>query len=368
MTTGDVAGTELTGQAQDLWEIIGPALQDSNGQPDLPARTYQALQTWPAQHIPDELWTDILALLPLEDQTRLAHTSHHTEGILERLAPQALDPTAHTTTGFIRTIYTQTELDTRLNENPELAFIPGTGSDLTIGQGRAGLYGGTLAAVTGGHLSALRHAHITTVADGQLSAYGQAAIGALTGGNVFAHNQATITTVTGGVISAYDEATITTVTCGDVDAGDQATITTVTGGEVSVGSEVTIHTVSGGNVTALDQATIEEMTGGIVTAEDEATITTVTGGTVTADGNATITTVSGDAHIVARSNAQVFIEAGADGVHVDAYDAAHITAHSGTITIHSPDVTITSSSDGNASSAMPDAAQTQHRDQETDTR
>ncbi|MFF2549340.1 hypothetical protein ACFVUY_43330, partial [Kitasatospora sp. NPDC058063] len=61
---------------------------------------------------------------------------------------------------------------------------------------------------------------------------------------------------------------------------------------------------------------------------------------------ATITTVGGDAHLVARGNARVIIETRAGGVRLDAYDTADITADNGTITLHSPDVTITSNSDG----------------------
>ncbi|MFF3159698.1 hypothetical protein [Streptomyces sp. NPDC057910] len=282
MTTDDVTGTELTAQAQDVWAIIAPALQDSDGPAGLPARAYQALQTWPDQHVPDELWTDILALLPLEDQTRLAHTSHHVQGILERLAPQALDPAAHNAPGFIRTIYTQTELNTSLSLGRRVAFIPGTGGDLTIGQGWA---------------------HV--------------------------HGPGTLTAVTGGSVTVHGDIHIITVTDGNVRALDQATITTVTGGTARV----------------FDQASMEEVTGGHVTAEGQTTITTVTGGTVTATDNATITAVSGDAHIIARGNAQVTIEASASGVRVDAYDAAHITAHNGNITLHSPDVTVTSNGD-----------------------
>ncbi|MFF3159166.1 F-box protein [Streptomyces sp. NPDC057910] len=318
MTTGDVAGAELNDQAQEVWGIVGHAVQD--GEPGLPARTYQALQTWPDQHVPDELWTEILTFLPLEDQTRLARTSHHTEGILERLAPQALDPTAHTTTGFIRTIYTQTELNTSLSTGKWVEFIPGTDSDLTIGRGLAQVHGpGTLTAVTDeGFVSAHGDIHITTVTDGTVHARSQATITTVTDGNVYAYDQVTITTVAGGTVRAYAQASIEEVT--------------------------------GGNVYALEQAIVTTVTGGNVHADGKATVTTVTGGNVHADDNATVTAVGGDAHIVARGNAQVIIEAGADGVCVDAYDAAHITADSGTVTIHSPDVTITitSSSDGDA--------------------
>ncbi|MFF3159732.1 hypothetical protein [Streptomyces sp. NPDC057910] len=312
MTTENVAGTELNDQAQDIWAIIGNAVQD--GPAGLPARAYQALQTWPAHNLPHDLWQEILALLPLEDQTRLAHVDHGLQDIVQQMAPQALDPTAHTTPDFIRTVYTQTELDTSLNENPELAFIPGTDSDLTIGHGKAEVHGpGTLTAVNDGHVTALDDTHITTV----------------TGGNVHACDQATITTVTDGNVRAWDQASIEEVTGGYVVAREQATITTVTGGTAY----------------AFEQATIEEVTGGTVTAHEQATITTVTGGTVTATGNVTVTATGGDAHIIARVNAHVIIQAGADRVRVDAYDAADITAHSGTITLHSPDVTITSNSD-----------------------
>ncbi|MFF3159170.1 hypothetical protein [Streptomyces sp. NPDC057910] len=329
MTTGDVAGAELNDQAQEVWGIVGHAVQD--GEPGLPARTYQALQTWPDQHVPDELWTEILTFLPLEDQTRLAHVDQHVQEVVGRLAPQALDPAAHTTPGFIRTLYTQTELDHSLIPGQWLDFIPGTGSDLTVGQGLAHVHGpGTLTAVTDeGFVSAHGDIHITTVTDGSVHARDEVTITTVTGGSVHAHGQATITTVTDGTVYALDQATITTVTDGYVTAHDQATISTVTGGYVTASGENTITTVTGGTITAWGQATI----------------TTVTGGTVTVTGNATVTAVSGDARIIARGNAQVVIEAGADEVHVDAHDAAHITAHSGTVTIHSPDVTVTSNGD-----------------------
>ncbi|MFF3160070.1 F-box protein, partial [Streptomyces sp. NPDC057910] len=248
-----------------------PALQDSDGPAGLPARAYQALQTWPAHNLPHDLWQEILGLLPIEDQTRLAHTSHPMREIVEQMAPQALDPTAHTTPDFIRTIYTQTELNTRLRTRywHGVEFIPGTGSDLTIGQGWAHVHSpGTLTAVTGGSVTVHGDIHITTITDGFVRAY--------------------------------------------------------------------------------DQATIEEVTGGNVEAGDQTTITAITGGTIEATDNATITATGGDAHIVARGNAHVIIEASAGGVRVDAYDAAHITADNGTITLHSPDVTVTSNSDGNA--------------------
>ncbi|MFF3159169.1 F-box protein [Streptomyces sp. NPDC057910] len=200
MTTEDVTGAGLNDQAEEVWGIVGHAVQD--GEPGLSARTYRALQRWPDQHVPDELWTEILTFLPLEDQTRLAGTSQHVQEVVGRLAPQALNPSAHTTTpGFIRTLYTQTELNTSLRR--WLVFIPGTGSDLTIGQGRARVHGpGTLTAVTAGIVTA--YGDITTV----------------TGGGVSAHDETTITTVTGGTVHAHDRATITTVTDGDVYADD----------------------------------------------------------------------------------------------------------------------------------------------------
>ncbi|MFF3159622.1 F-box protein [Streptomyces sp. NPDC057910] len=269
MTTGPEDSAGLNDQAQEVWAIVAPALQDGDSEPGLPARAHQALQTWPTHNLPHDLWQEILALLPLEDQTRLAHTSHPIQDILEQLAPQALDPTAHTTPDFIRTIYTQTELDTSLNTWRWVEFIPGTDSDLTIGRGLAHAHGpGTLTAVNAGHVTALDDIHITTIIDGTVRAY--------------------------------------------------------------------------------DRATIEEVTGGTVTARDQTTITAITGGTIEATDNATITATGGDAHIVARGNAHVIIEASAGGVRVDAYDAAHITADNGTITLHSPDVTVTSNSDGNA--------------------
>ncbi|MFF3160071.1 F-box protein [Streptomyces sp. NPDC057910] len=346
MTTENLAGTELTGQAQDMWEIVAPALQDSDSEPDLPARAYQALQTWPAHNLPHDLWQEILALLPLEDQTRLAHTSHPMREIVEQMAPQALDPTAHTTPDFIRTIYTQTELDHSLSPGQGVAFIPGTDSDLTIGHGTAEVHGpGTLTAVDGGNVNALGDIHITTVTDGTVRAWDQASIEEVTGGYVEAGDQTTITTVTDGIAYAFEQATIEEVTGGYVTAHQQATITTVTDGNVTARHEATITTLTGGYVIAREQATITTVTGGYVTADDQATITTVTGGTITAAGNATVTATGGDAHIVARGNAQVIIQAGADRVRVDAYDAADITAHNGTITLHSPDVTVTNNGD-----------------------
>ncbi|MFF3160112.1 F-box protein, partial [Streptomyces sp. NPDC057910] len=231
MTTEDVTGTELTGQAQDMWAIIAPALHNSDGPAGLPARTYQALQTWPAHNLPHDLWQEILALLPLEDQTRLAHTSHHTQEVMRELAPQALDPASHTAQGFIRTIYTQTELDTSLSPGQWVGFIPGTDSGLTIGHGQAHVHGpGTLTAITGGNVAAFGDIHITTVTDGFVRAYDQAAITTVTGGTVRAYDQATTGEVTGGNVYAADQATITTVTGGTVRTSNQATTGEVTGG------------------------------------------------------------------------------------------------------------------------------------------
>ncbi|MFF3159202.1 hypothetical protein, partial [Streptomyces sp. NPDC057910] len=342
-TGPDAAGTGLNDQALEIWAVVGHAVRD--GEPDLPARTYQALQTWPAHDFPDRLWGEILGLLPLEDQTRLAHTNHQVQDIVGRLAPQTMDPTAHTTPDFTRTLYTQTELDHSLNPRQWLVFIPGTGSDLTIGHGRARVHGpGTLTAVTDGSVTAHGDIHITTVTSGHVNADGQATITTVTGGIAYANEQATITTVTGGTVYANEQATITTVTGGTVYAEDQATVTTVTGGDVWARDEASITTVNGGTVYAEGETVITTVNGGTVTADGQATITTVTGGSVTATDNATIT-VSGDAHITASGNAHVIIEAGGSGVRVDAYDAAHITAHNGTITVHSPDVTVTGNGD-----------------------
>ncbi|MFF3159965.1 F-box protein [Streptomyces sp. NPDC057910] len=361
MTEQPESGAELNGQAQDVWAIIAPALQDSDSPAGLPARAYQALQTWPAHNLPHDLWQEILALLPLEDQTRLAHTSHPMREIVEQMAPQALDPTAHTTPDFIRTIYTQTELDTSLRFGHWLAFIPGTGSDLTIGRGLAHVHGpGTLTAVTGGLVTALDDIHITTVTHGHVHAYDHATIEEVTGGHVEAREQATITTLTGGHATALEQATITTVTGGEVRVGDsavvmhvsggdlsataQATITTVTGGEVRVGDSAVVMHVSGGDLSATGQSTISDVSGGDVLATGQSTIGGVSGGMVALSEDAVVTVVGGDAHIIARGNAQVIIEATADGAHVDAYDAASVTADSCTITVmvHGPDVTVTS--------------------------
>ncbi|MFF3159796.1 hypothetical protein [Streptomyces sp. NPDC057910] len=326
MTTEPAAGARLSSQAQDVWAIVGHAVQ--GGEPGLLARTYQALQTWPRHGIPDDVWNDILTLLPLEDQTRLAQTSHDVQAVMERLVPQALNPNTHQTPDFVRTLYTQTELDTSLDENPELAFIPGTDSDLTIGNRRAcvQLYGpGTLSAITGGTVRAVGDVLITMV----------------TGRYLYASDQATVTTVNGGFVYASDQATVTTVNGGEVYASDQATVTTVNGGEVCASGEATVTTVTGGAVSASGEATVTTVTGGHVYASGQATVTEAAGGDITVTENATITAVSGDAHITAHGNAHITIPAGADAVHVDAHDTANITAHSGTITIHSPGVTAT---------------------------
>ncbi|MFF3159697.1 hypothetical protein [Streptomyces sp. NPDC057910] len=343
-----------------------PSLQDSEGPAGLPTRAYQALQTWPAHNLTHDLWQEILAFLPLEDQTRLAHTSHPMQDIVEQLAPQALDPAAHNAPGFIRTIYTQTELNTSLNTGQWVDFIPGTDSDLTIGRGLAHVHGpGTLASVTDdGFVTALDDPHITTVTGGTVHAYGQASITTVTDGNVYAYEQtsiedvtgghitpvgqATIATVTGGTVHAHDQATITTVTGGNVSTVSHARITTVTGGKVRAGENAAVTRVTGGDLYAAGQSTISEVSGGAILTTSQSTIGDVSGGTVTAAENAVVTVVGGDAHIIARGNTHVTIEASAGGVHVDANDAAHITAHSGTVTIHSPDVTVTSKSDSNA--------------------
>ncbi|MFF3159692.1 F-box protein [Streptomyces sp. NPDC057910] len=333
MTTGPDNGAELNDQAQDVRAIVAPALQNSDSPAGLPARAYQALQTWPAHDLPHDLWQEILALLPLEDQARLAHTNHHIQNIVGQLAPQALDPTAHTTPDFIRTIYTQTELDTSLNTWRWVEFIPGTDSNLTIGRGLAHAHGpGTLTAVNAGHVTALDDIHITTITNGTVRAYDQATIEEVTGGTVTARDQTTITTVTDGNLYVYDQASIEEVTGGKVRTVDHAHITTVTGGTVRADKNAAVTHVTGGDLHAIGQSTISDVTGGTVTAAEDAAVT-VTGG---------------DAHITALGNAHVIIQASADGVHVDAHDTAHITAHSGTITLHSPGVTITSNTDSNA--------------------
>ncbi|MFF3159720.1 F-box protein [Streptomyces sp. NPDC057910] len=366
---------ELSDQAQDIWAIVGHAVQ--NGAPDLPARTYQALQTWPGHHVPDNVWKEILEFLPLEDQTRLAHTSHEVREIVARVAPHALDPATHHTPGFIPTLYTQIELNTSLNEDEELTFIPGTGSDLTIGRGRPNVHGpGTLSAVTGGQATAHDGVHINamtggvvtaleatigTVSRGTLHANRQSRIAEVTGGTVHGTDDAMIDAVTGGVVQAYDQTTVGTMTGGTVNAQGQAVIHTVndgtvtaqnqatidmmTGGDVRAHDQVTVGTMAGGTLHAYDQVTVGPVTGGDLYAYDEAIVTAAAGGIITATDDATVHAVAGNAHITAHDNAQVTIPADADTVHVDAHDTAVITAHSGTITIHGPGVTITSNGD-----------------------
>ncbi|MEV6683727.1 F-box protein, partial [Streptomyces erythrochromogenes] len=323
-----------------------PVLQDADAVTQ--TTVYEALTTTP-ESLPRELWQQVMGLLPLEDLTRLAGTSWEMRQLVADLAPQGVDPEAHGERGFVRTIYTQTELDEAVNGGG-LRFIPGTGSDLTVNHGDyyncPRLYGpGTLTAVTGGYLTAHDDATITTV----------------TGGTVWADDQATITEVTGGPVTARGDVTITTVTRGTVRAYDQATITEVTGGEVKAYGDARITTMIGGTVEAYDDATITTMTGGIAFAYNNATIITMAGGQVEAAGhsavnvaagsvnatqNATVNvTDGGNVTIVACDNAQVHIPDGTDAV-VHAYDNAQITAGSGRIVIHSPNVNATNN--GNA--------------------
>ncbi|MFF3159730.1 F-box protein [Streptomyces sp. NPDC057910] len=344
-------GSEGAG-AEEVWAFLAPAVWGDDGIRGLLARAYQAFQseswhdlpnyTWeeiakvlftkdqaslaqdtptlpdasqrwlvklmdPAA-FPEDMWREILQRLPLEDQARLGQVDHRWHDLVTRLSPTTVRPDTRPAQGFVRTIYTQNELDASLNAavnaacnsaltDPtcELIFTPGAGSDLTIGlsHGQAEVHGPEpLAAVTAGSVHAVGVAHIIRVADGYVGAFQRAAIDTVTGGEVHAYWQSSINTMTGGTASLHDEATICS------------------------------------------------MTGGTVHASEQAAIGHVAGGTLTVIGNAAATAVGGDARITARDNAHVIIRVGAEGVIVDAYDAAVITADSGTVNVHGPSPTV----------------------------
>ncbi|MEV6683694.1 F-box protein [Streptomyces erythrochromogenes] len=313
---------------EEAWVIVAPVLQDADAVTQ--TTVYEALTTTP-ESLPRELWQHVMGLLPLEDLTRLAGTSWEMRQLVADLAPQGVDPEAHGERGFVRTIYTQTELDEAVNVEG-LRFTPGTDSDLTLtcGENYPELYGpGTLTAVTGGTLVPRGYAMITTV----------------TGGHVMADDHAMITTVADGHVTADGDAVITTVTGGHVEVGGDATVTTVAGGRVDAEGDAMITTVTDGVVLLVGNATITTMAGGQVTAAGHSAVN-VAGGSVNAIENATVNvTDGGNVMIVARGNAQVHIPDGTDAV-VHAYDNAQITAGSGRIVTHSPNVNATNN--GNA--------------------
>ncbi|MFF3160041.1 hypothetical protein [Streptomyces sp. NPDC057910] len=255
------------------------------------------------------------------------------------LAPRGAD---HTAQRRVRTVCTQTELAALLDGPGLLVFTPAEGSDLTVSGQRAELCGpGVLSAVTGGSVTAVGDACISTVTGGQVHCCDDARIVEVSGGNVTALDWAAIDTVTGGWAHAGDDATIGTVSGGEVGASDDAAIGTVSGGEVQAADDAEIGTVSGGEVSAIDRATIHAVSGGTVTAAGRVTVAGVTGGTVIVSDNVLLTADNGYAWIIARGNAYVTIGTGAEGVHVDAYDSADITAGSGTVAVHSPEVKVT---------------------------
>ncbi|MEV6683454.1 F-box protein [Streptomyces erythrochromogenes] len=299
----------MSEQAAAVWAIVAPALQAGGGGHDLMIRSYRALQTGAMEELPDDVWHTILAWLPLEDLARLAQVDKHVRALVERRVPQALDPAAHEAPDFVRTIYTQAELDAAPDG---VVFAPGAGRDLTLRHnGTAVLHGpGTLTAIDDGWVYPVDDARILTV----------------TGGHVMASGQAVIDAVTGGEVDAGDDVRIGTVTAdAQVDAFGRATIGTVTGGRVNAHTDARIGHVAGGSVEASLRAAIGTVTGGNITLRNYATIDSVTGG---------------DTRIRAYENTQVTVHACADQVHVDAYDCATITADSGTVTVRSPGVTV----------------------------
>ncbi|MFF3159468.1 hypothetical protein [Streptomyces sp. NPDC057910] len=235
----------------EAWNILALALQDADGGPELLLQIHQGLEVSPGLELPRELCEKIADLLPLEDQTRLASTASQLRQIVGNFAPGALESDAHSTVGFVRTLYAQRELDAALSSQ-ELRFTPERGSDLTISHAPSGaeLHGpGTLTAITGGK--------ITT------------------------RGQASVITVSGGTVHACDQSTVTDVIRGFVTAQGQALITTVAGGQVHTYGQSTIAAVTGGRVRAYDQSTVTEMSGGTVDADGHASILTVTGGDAT---------------------------------------------------------------------------------------
>ncbi|MCX4784171.1 F-box protein [Streptomyces sp. NBC_01264] len=356
----------LSGAASAVWAIMAPRLR--NASPELLRAFYKRLQAWHEgavlsvladTGIPVEMWYEVLRYLSAEDLARLAQVNQSLREAVELMRPPGeVKPTSRASLpdDFVRTIYTQSELDQSLGERRRPMFTPGEGSDLTIWSGRPHLYGpGRLSAVTGGWVETHRDAHITRVVDGEVIAGSSTTITTVEGGDVYASKQAAITTVNGGEVSITGQATITDVTGGQINAGgqvtigsmaggtlsaqEQVTITTVTGGTADIFHNATITHVTGGTVNASDQAAITHVTGGTVNASGQTTITHVTGGTVNASGQTTITAASGVAHIIVSDHAQVTISANAD-IHVDAYGQSVINAYGGTVNVHSPNVTV----------------------------
>ncbi|WP_035791463.1 F-box protein [Kitasatospora mediocidica] len=318
-------GGWLSSAAAALWALMAPAVQRLR--PDLLPALHQQLQAWPTDDgdphdsgaLPEDMWHEILGCLPLEDQARLAEVDRRLYAVVKGARRSALDPATYGAPDFVRTVYTQSELDASLDDPGKLVFTPGADSDLSIGRSNheyIHVHGpGTLKAVTGGDVSAV----------------GDALIISVTGGDVSAYHQARIGTVVGGQVDARGGASIGTVAAGRARARGGAAITTVTGGVVTMRGQATLTTVAGGRVDAGDQAVIDTVDAGEVTVHGDAVIASAGGGEISAYGDATIVAAYGDARISARQEARVAVCPNADGVHVSAHDQALVAVHGGTV-------------------------------------
>ncbi|MFF3159972.1 hypothetical protein [Streptomyces sp. NPDC057910] len=94
--TSSAGHAELGPEEAEAWNILAPALHAADAAPELLLGIRRALEVSPGLELPLEICEKILALLPLEDRTRLAATDTPLRGILERLVPQALNTSAHT--------------------------------------------------------------------------------------------------------------------------------------------------------------------------------------------------------------------------------------------------------------------------------
>ncbi|MBA3488395.1 MAG: hypothetical protein H0T78_02445 [Longispora sp.] len=223
----------------------------------------------PATEMSVDMWRRLIAALPLEDQARVAGVNNFLRDLVTRMALET--QTGGPGQEFVRTIYTQSELDASLAENQPLIFTPGEGSDLSIPRASASgqpviLHGPhPLTKVTGGSVQAKGGATITTVEGGRVDVEGDAKVITAAGGGVFLFDQASVETVTGS---------------GHVLAAGNAKIKKVEGGTANATDNVTITSVTGGDVVAQNQATVTDVSGGIVDAYGDATVTCSAGGTV----------------------------------------------------------------------------------------
>lgn len=309
--------------------------------------TDQAGFEQPAHVLPEELVQQVMAVLPLEDRGRWSHADKALHGLTVS-APQdsaagRTQDLSHRTDLPYRTIYTQSELDTSLDDPAVLRFAPGGGpsaQDLTIDRraahGPIRLYGGLdqqpLARLKAGRVDALAGAVITSMQGGYVEVGNDAVVTTMDGGYCAVRTGGTVIDVNGGIahpnggtiINKRDDGhshvtngRIENLYCGDAHMEGRSRCSTVHGGrlwawgETTVGEVIdgsvdlrhvsSIGCVKGGFIEAAGTA-ITDVCGGIVHLYSGACVQTVTGGTVHAHARTTIRTASGGTVYVDRGS------------------------------------------------------------------